>query len=352
MLVPHSIVMRRNENRFLEDYDRWKSEGGSVEFDTTCRFDRFVSIDSFGSSGSSAVMDLLREYDCCTVWATKPRFTASRDCVSEGLGEMNLMRISGGLLYLEKMMAEDCIVNVFWVNEAVKAFMALAYRSEQYKREDLRPLFFGFLDRIIYQRLSTPREILNCHLNPFNTVTDIFYLRRMPREEYYTICREFLFTLFNRIFPEAKGGCLVLDHIFDDCGPYIDHFRHYLPGIRCVKVKRDIRDVYYDAVSHDYRWLAHDTVEDFVRWEKNMYHWHRDDSDQYLTIAFENLIDHYDEETARLERYLGLDAATHTKRQQLFNPQISRKNVRRWLTDNSLSADCERIKAAAPELCY
>lgn len=351
-LLPHGYMLSRNRNNFLKDYDQWKAEGGEMTFDKECRFDSFVSIDGFGSSGSSAVMDLLREYEGCTVWATKPSFTLSNEKV-ESMGEVNLMRGVGGLLYLDKMMDEDSIVNIYWADNVIKSFMGLAYYSDQYKfHPELRPVFYHFFEEIVGQRLKADDEMLSAYLNPYSALTDIFYLKPMKKEDYHRLCREFLYTLFNRLFPEAKGGCLVLDHIFDDCGMDTERFQMYLPGVKRIKVRRDIRGVYVDAIKHDYRWLAHDTVEDFIRWEQNMYAGHEDENKDYLTVRFEKLVTDYDEEVGYIERFLGLDKSQHRKRQQFFNPEISKQNIRVWEKHGELAKDCEKIREMAPGLCY
>lgn len=351
-LTPHGIIMHRNTNTFLRDYDRWKAAGGSITFDKTCRFTSFVTIDGFGSSGSSAVMDLLREYDGCTVWATRPSFTDA-GVEATALGEMDLMRHHGGLLYLEKMIEDDATVNVFWSDAAVKAFISLAFHSDQYKlHPGLRPLFFGFLERITDQRLTSDQHLMGAYINPFSSLRDIFYLRRMPKEEYQQICREFLYTLFNRLFPDAKGGCLVLDHIFDDCGLDMQRFQPYLPGVKRIKVRRDIRGVYIDAVRHNYRWLAHDTVDDFLRWERFSYRGHHDDNPGYLTVRFEELVTEYDREVARIEDHLCLDASQHTRKGTMLNPRISSRNIRIWERYPQLSDQLDEIRQAEPRLCY
>lgn len=351
-LLPHGYMLSRNRNHFLRDYDRWKAAGGHIDFDSTCHFDSFVSIDGFGSSGSSAVMDLLREYDCCTVWATKPSFTDSKEEIC-GMGEMNLLRSIGGLLYLDKMLDDDAVVNIYWADAAVKAFTGLVYYSDLYKcHTELRPLFFHFFEEIVSQRLLSDENIHSPFINPYTAITDVFYLKRMSKAEYHELCRNFLYTLFNRLFPEVKGGCLVLDHIFDDCGIDTQRFQPFLPGVKRIKVRRDIRGVYVDAVRYNYRWLAHDTVNDFVLWERNMYAGHNDENKDYLTVRFEQLVTDYDREISQIEYFLGIDKEHHMKRQQLFNPEISKKNIRIWECNDKYSKDCQQIKQLAPDLCY
>jgi hypothetical protein len=174
----------------------------------------------------------------------------------------------------------------------------------------------------------------------------------MSKAEYHELCRKFLYTLFNQLFPDAKGGCLVLDHIFDDCGIDTQRFQPFLPGVKRIKVRRDIRGVYMDAVKYNYRWLAHDTVSDFILWERNMYVGHKDENDDYLTVRFEQLVTDYDREVSKIEEFIGIDKEHHMKRQQLFNPEISKHNIRVWERNDRYSKDCQRIKQFAPDLCY
>lgn len=351
-ILPFGIIERKNRNNFLDDYEKWKKTGQNVTFDEECHFKTIVSIDGFGSSGSSVVMDLLREYDNCTVWANKPSYTNSNENFLN-LGEINIFRHMGGLFYIEQMFEPHALSNVYWCDMAIKGFMNTVYYSSIYKNiPSVRPLFYKFYEELIYQRLKNDKPIINLEHNLYTHIKDIFYIKPMSKDEYHSLCRKFLYTLFNRIFPDTKGHCLVLDHIIDDCGFDMDKFSPYLPGIKRIKIARDVRDVYVDAIRRNHRWLAHDTPEDFILWQKQVYRGYETIHHNYLLLHFENIVNDYESSIATIESFLGLSANNHKNKRLLFNPDISKKNIGQWKNITERYEDFEIIKKALPKFIF
>ena len=358
-LLPHGYVAGRKRNRFLEEYDAWKKDRDcDFTFDKTCCFSSFVTIDGYGCSGSSAVMDLLREYSNCTVWATKPSFAKdssldTADCV---FGEFDICRHTGGLLFLEHMMQPEAWVNDFWADAAVKDFINVAYYSDVYQKyEETRPLFFLFFDSIIGQRMTSDTPLMNVWQNRFSGINDMFTLKKMSKEYYHTLCRGFLYTLCNTLFKNSgKNNTLVLDHIFGDCGTDMARFEPYLPGVKRIIVDRDVRAVYVHAKKKDIRWIAHDSVEEFIEWEKKMHYCDNkgNEGNCTLKLQFEDVVLNYEKEVSKVEHFLGFSKENHNKKKQIFNPEISIKNVFAWKDAKAYEADCSRIKELIPDCCY
>lgn len=345
--------MSRHRNYFVREYLEWKERGEDVSFDDSCNFRTIVSIDGFGCSGSSVVMDLLREYDNCVVWATKPAFTNSDLSDIVELGEMNLVRHTGGLLFLEKMISKECVLNDFWADAAIKSYMHLVYFCDIYKHyPETRKYFFHFFDSIVYQHLRSKKNLVNNYLFPYSNITDIFTLKRMPMEEYHTLCRGLLYSIFNVIFRDIHKDTLVIDHIFGDCGYDMKRFEPYLPGIKRILVSRDIRAVYVHAKKKKLEWLAHDNVEEFVKWEERAYHGYVPHGESCLSVRFEEMVMNYDTEILRVEDYLSLSPAHHTQKKRIFDPSISRANIDSWQDAKEYARDCEEIRHRLPSLCY
>lgn len=350
-ILPHGYIISRRRNTFIEDYTKWRKSGDTVTFDNNCRFKTFVSIDGFGCSGSSAVMDLLREYDNCTVWASKPLFTSSKENFVS-LGELDIARHTGGLLYLELFMQDECYYHDSWGDAALKAFANLVFHSDIYNKfPDTHRLFFKFFDCIAYQQLPSKEGIINIHLNPYSNLTDMFSMRIMPQKDYHQLCRGLLYSLFNIIFKDAVTDILILDHIFGDCGYNMDHFNEILPGTKKIMVTRDIRAVYVHAKQKDIKWIAHENVEEFIKWEKRMYLNHDFDDESYLSLHFEDLVSDYENQVQRIETYIGLAPEHHIHKRQIFNPSISSRNIFSWQLDTKYQKDCEEIMLSVPELC-
>ena len=355
--LPHGYIVNRKRNRFLNDYDTWKRSGNSnITFDSHCIFDSFVTIDGYGCSGSSAIMDLLREYDTCTVWASKPAYASNTESMNGGIyGEFDLCRHTGGLLYIEHMMKEEAWVNDFWADNAVKNFIQAIYYSDIYQNyPSTRPLFFTFFEHITDQRIRCSMPQLNVWQHRFTGLNDIFTLKKMSKTEYYELCRHFLYSLFNMLFADKiSGKTLVLDHIFGDCGDDMSRFEPYLPNIKRIIVTRDVRAVYVHACQKNTEWLAHDSVEAFVKWERKMHYRSKHESDNNtLELQFEDIMLNYDREGAKVEQFLGFTSQHHTARKTYLNPEISKSNVFSWRDDKLYATDCDRIKELIPEYCY
>ena len=352
-LLPHGYMLARKKNTFVREYLHWKESGDVVTFDKECRFKTFVSVDGFGCSGSSAVMDLLREYENCTVWASKPIFTSTKENF-RSLGEMDLVRHPGGLLYLEHFIKHDyCYYHDTWGDAALKAFASMVFYSDIYQHfPETHRLFFHFFDNLIYQRLPSKVDLVNWYLNPFGNITDMFSMKMMTLSEYHNLCRGLLYSLFNLIFDDYKGDILIIDHIFGDCGYDMKHFNCILPGTKKIVVARDIRAVYVHANQKKLAWIAHDSVEEFLKWEKRMYLGHDFNDTSYLSLYFEDLVKDYDKQVERIEKYLGLSPKQHVRSKEIFNPRISKKNISQWCSYSEHQEDCKRIRELAPILCF
>lgn len=356
--LPYGFVISRRRNNFLKDYDAWKNAGNkNITFNTTCHFKNFVTIDGYGFSGSSAVMDLLREYSNCTVWATKPSFTKNtfHDTANGIFGEFDICRHTGGLLFLEYLMRPEAWVNDFWADAAVKDFINVAYYSDVYQQyPETRPIFFSFFDTIIYLRKKSDLPLMNIWRNNFQEDKDCFILQRMTQGEYQVLCRHFLYTLFNTLFKDVKNeDTLVLDHIFGDCGNDMARFEPYLPGIKRIIVDRDVRAVYVHACKKNIRWIAHDSIEDFAKWERKMHY--KDgvcDKLTTLEIQFEHLVNNYEKDVTKIERFLNISPEQHIYPRQVFDPDISSKNVSAWKQEKVYANDCEKLQKIMPEYCY
>lgn len=350
-ILPYKIVAEKKCIRFMEMYDEWKSSGNDIHWDDECLFRHIVSVEGFGATGASAVVDLIREYDGQSVLGTVDPEGSQTD-PGEDCGEIDFLRLTGGLLQLEQAFDSSLTRSYFWNDAAVKQFTGLVYYSTLFrKHKSLRPCFFKFLDEILALRMKDAKD---CPINPvmgrFYDTADIYLLKDLTLEDYQTLCRRMLNTVFNR-FHNGKGTFLMLDQLFAGCKGDTERFRKYVPNLRQIISYRDPRDVYCIAQRLDLQWMPHRRVEDFITWTRIMYGNFSPDSEEYLAVRFEDLILDYDRETARIEQYLGLSPAQHTRKRQCLDPSVSVRSVRQWTREPQFAADFEKIKEAFPELC-
>ena len=100
-ILPYKIVAEKKRIRFMEMYDEWKSSGNDIHWDDECLFRHIVSVEGFGATGASAVVDLIREYDGQSVLGTVDPEGSQTD-PGEDCGEIDFLRLTGGLLQLEQ----------------------------------------------------------------------------------------------------------------------------------------------------------------------------------------------------------------------------------------------------------
>lgn len=350
-LTPFGIVARHKRNRFMQDYERWKASHSPIVWEEQSKFRQIVSVQGFGYSGSGAVVDLLREYDNCrTLGYVSP--IGSLTPTSEDVGEINFVRLTGGLLHLGE--AFGCkIRNYFWQDHLIKEYINQIYFSPLYQRNPhLRPYFYQLLDEIVSVRIK------DIEGRPFNETHERFYehseiylLKDISYEHYLSICRKMLYSILNTLHRQGQDT-LVLDQFLSDCGYDTTLLHTLLPELRQIVVWRDPRDLYSIATRLNVQWMAHDNVSDFIEWMRVSYHGFDPHATTYLPVEFERLVSSYDTEVSRIEHYLSLDHTHHTKPRHSFDPEVSRRGVAEWRHSPMPQSHFEAIQRAMPQLCY
>ena len=179
---------------------------------------------------------------------------------------------------------------------------------------------------------------------------NIFTVKRLTKQEYYGVCQKFLFSLFNRQY-DGKHKYLVLDHLTSSIELGTQYSKNFVPNYKSIVVWRDPRDIYTIAVRYDIQWLAHDSVEHFIKVISHRYKKLDVNSNDYLAVRFEDLILDYDNTVAKIESYLNL--GEHKRPQSCLNTYISCKNIGMWKTATDIPhSDYEKILEAMPQFCY
>lgn len=99
---------------------------------------------------------------------------------------------------------------------------------------------------------------------------------------------------------------------------------HYYDDPYAIVVDRDPRDIYLIAKRISFlagSFIPHDDVHDFVEAYKDIRRNQKGDSERVLRLNFEDLIYDYDNTVRRIEGFLGLHSHDHVKR--YFKPEVS-----------------------------
>ena len=329
----------------------WKKHKESTQIDLvspvplenpTSKFKTIVSMQGFGVSGHTALVDLLREYSVCTT-------PVNKDLNADSV-EMDFMRLSGGLLEFEKYL--DCS-NVFQNDALIHRFKKQFENFPIFKlnslcKEELSKFFSRIIDFEI-KGLKAP--FYNSALqDPMAHNKSIYFLRHMSVSDYRRICREFLTNVFNSIYIEGKE-VLLMDHLFTDMELDSKRDKEYMPNMKTIIVTRDPRDVYETAKLKKFDWIPYEDVNSFVKWVKAMYRKFDPTNNDYLIIRFEDLVADYDCTVSKIEKFLDLSNEKHKEKFKRLDPSKSIKNIGLWRKSEGVAGN-KYIERELASLCY
>ena len=189
-ISPYKLVVMKKRNGFWDDV----FQGTEIPpTDARCMFDSIVSVEGFGATGSSAVIDLIREYEDMAVLGTVDP-EGSQTSQKESFAEIDILRQTGGLYQMERCFDKNAPKNYFWNDAAVKQFLDLAYFSPFYQRYPaLKPYFHSFTNEILSHRVKNAEgSPVNHLMGRFYDASDIYFLNPLTVEEYQEKCRCFL----------------------------------------------------------------------------------------------------------------------------------------------------------------
>lgn len=325
-----------------------------------------ISTCGFGSSGSSAVTDYLREYGDFQVF---DKVELTFVYLPDGLIDLEYHlnhphgRIFDSIVaidrYKEKM---DEVARVYQNNAGYDA-KAIKLSTEKfiksitmlnwywyYKDSPKNPFERLFVSKIINGRIipyiekKKGRQI-NCYPMKevaFSVQPENFY------EAAKTHVREILDIIGvdrskNTIFDQAFSG-----HNPQPCFSFYD-------DPYAIVVDRDPRDMYVFSktklVGRNH-FMAVDTVENFCTYYRALRdnQPYKETNDRILCLQFEDMVYHYEEATKKIRSFLNLPENPNPK--SIFNPQISMPNTQVWKRFPEFSEDIKYIEKQLKEYLF
>lgn len=329
-ILPFGIINKlvcKRQRKYIDDYLDFKQRCKQVTFDMVPNYKSVISIQGFGYSGSGALVDLLREYDNCNVFGYVDA-EGSLSTQQIAAGEMDFMRHSGGIFDIEKHIEDN---NVFQNDLVLHNYLKLVSSTRICQTsEKIKQLFFTLFDKIsALQIWNISARSYNGHILPPGK-SEILFLKELTLKEYINIVRKFVISVLNNLNFGFNKQNLVLDQFFNDLNFDYTHYSKYIDNLKYIVVFRDPRDVYTFAKTKNVPWIAHETVEDFIVWNKIMYSKFSIESSEYLVVRFEDLVLNYNLIVPKIEEYIGLSSCNHIHMLKYFDPTESKKNVSIW----------------------
>ena len=337
-----------------------------------------VSVSGFGWSGSGAVIDFLSEYDDIEVLKYDKGDTT----------EMSIVCEKDGIFDLDTYLNDRCCR--FQSSEAISAFRDLVdfhvkkrgfeiifngkYKelSERYLNSLIEYSFEGwsYWDQRYPSKMNRRKNRYNYIINHLlrNRITSqLPFSKALEQKLSLKVCHkievayqpenfiEKTTDYLNSLFEEArskKDMPLVVDQFYPADRPL--PFMKYLPSSKVIVVRRDPRDSYLLAkCALDYMKvpLPIDNVDDFILYYKKIVVGSKQsNSDQLLSLQFEDLIYKYEETAKIIEDFLGIK--NHVRRKEAFTPEVSINNTQLMERYPQYANDIMKISAELKPFLY
>lgn len=331
----------------------------------------FINVSGFHNSGSSAVVNFLKEVEG----------------VYECGAEMRLVKDPYGLAHLERELTSD-----YWglinASAAVTDFLSYAKICSRYGKSPLSPAGLSyastinpdfmkitkeFVDEICDYEFKTDFYHYKFKKSYFKYVTDRIrngidkkfggklgitnknietcYYAHPTQERFDEAVKNYFDKLFSiHVEDDVKSYILMDQTISPNNTTVIDRFFH---KAKLIIVGRDPRDMYINDLQ---RGIVHNGTkeegEDFARRQHDL----RDNityTDNVMYVTFEELMMEFEQISKRILDFIGLPYSAHTGKGKYLDMEKSVKNVGLWKDKYEQYKDAlDAIAANAPEYCY
>ena len=326
---------------------------------------KLITTASYYGSGSSAITDLLEEYDNVGSFGSNFECRIAHDMY--GLSDLEyylvdnyhrhnsstainkflrLTRIYG----LDRKVRLENYPEVFGekfrnsVYEYISSITLSQYKGgshgDIYEKSDNEISFLKLRNRI-YRMFHKPKyNVLDSSwshekLSPLEEArrkTDSFI--SFPRDSFLESTVRFTDSLFSQ--DDSKFSYLIVDQLVPPTNTM--RYTRYFRDLKVICIDRDPRDIYYLEKKFWKGGVVPTEVKQFVEWyraTREHKKYENDDPAIVLRMNFEDLIYHYDESVKKIELFLGIENSHHVNPKSKFNPEVSIKNTRLWENDQN-----------------
>lgn len=340
-----------------------------------------ISVQGFGWTGSSALIDLMREFDKCCVCGFAEIYS--------GIHNDNLVKkiINFEIDYYRELKLwnlQDCfdsddeLVNNWNLKRLIKKSKEFSNYKDFFGLDFLK-YFNEFLLSIAnfnvgFQSISLPLPLMFNGFGENNIAKDdnqnerygiLYSLKQMSKQEFLNKSKKFNQLILKHL---NSKEILVLDQFLGcENGYDLDLHSKYLgEDIKQICVYRDPRDQFYTLLHLSGLDYEDDNIlqsrridricrsvgdfKDFLLNVANIerykeYHPNR------LMIRFEDLINDYENSITTICDFLGIDKSHHINKGKYFIPEVSRKNIGIYKNYHDQRV-MDKIKEELGEYCY
>lgn len=326
-----------------------------------------ITCASYGGTGSSAITDLLLEFD--EIKAIKEfEFTIAHEI--DGINSLEY-----GLVNNWNRLNNDEYIYRFYKlknrlkNEYSKYFPNFDRYIEEYIANLVDISFNGYWHQHKYRTTTMVRklkyEIPNKVKRKLSTITkneyeyvpyykrNKMYTSRPTREKFINETQKFFENIINDLDSRNEYNYIALDQLVP-CNNF-NIYSRYFNNIKIIVVDRDPRDLYIlNKKFWKEGWIPTDNIHDFINWYKILRIGREEElkRENVLFIQFEDLIFSYEKKVADILEFIGISEYNHNKKFQYFNPKVSIKNIQLYKKYNEYEEDIKIIENNLQCYCY
>ena len=323
---------------------------------------RIITCASYFGTGSSAVTDLISEYDNVSSLGD---YEFSFAYCTDGLSDLehhiveapNRNNSGFALKRFEKISRFNA---GRWFNRRYEAFFhgqywkftqeyidkLLEFKTPGYRFDDVlsKGIFFYYVNSLVWhisKKIGIPINMLPSEQQYYSHLDEDTFLK-------YT--KEYTSKLLNSLI--NKTDYLMIDQLLPSSN--IDRcLRYFEDNIYVFVVDRDPRDVF---LANKYIWKDYPSKDpyEFCKWFRFTHECskgQKTDAKKVLFLNFEDLIYNYEETVSKVEAMIGINKESHSNQFACFNPKQSINNTRLW-EKLGTKEEIEIIASELPEYLY
>ena len=325
--------------------------------------DKIIVPMSYMGSGSSAVTDLLKEYE--GINTKNSDFEYVFLYAPDGLFDLeykllynnNAIRSDEAIKNFRKLMKKlyhydgwgianykDKISHNFMnvVESYLDSIITSKYQGIWYYHQKPSKIawLMRVIKRIIFKKITKPKQVQ-------------LEMSMVSSDDFYEKSRRFILNVIKEI--SYKEENIVLDQlILPHNLNLIDNYK--IEGLLPIIVSRDPRDVF---VLNKYFWKPRNQevpyptdVKEFCNYYKMMRENEKKTNTSVLRLKFEDLVLNYEKTKQDIENFIGIESIHHKAKFKYFNPNISVNNLQVYNRDIDYLPEVEIIESELFEYLY
>ena len=315
----------------------------------------FIIIAGFGLTGSSAALDLLKEYSSVKVYDTELRFITDPDgilsleeaIVNSWSPYRTDMAIKRFQILVENL--TDTLSNPYTLtNHSIKINPSFKQISEEYISQLISFTYSG-----TWYGINNPLMAIFGYFNKkvgkelINTYKEIFVSYK--QEEFVEITRNYIKKIFSPALRDESIKHIVIDEGFSSLHP--SRVMKFFENCKMIIVKRDPRDNYLNAKNR--RRFIPQKVDEFIKWYKFCQEESLKESrnENILRVYFEDMVLNYKKTKMLFSDFLSLNLDEHVSPNKYFDPSRSKRVVGLW-KNTIYQNEVKKIHSNLSEYCY